>query len=296
MFNNTMPNIFRRYFHIFVVNFNKTLKLKLFIIMMLLSPFVKGQEHEYGFWVGASNYYGDLNSTYSFKNARWGSGFLYRYNLNSRMSVRAMFNYGRVKAADATNKKFYYENLRNLDFTTDLLEVGGLFEINFFKFSLTNKRYSFTPYLFSGISFFYYNPRTNFENQNIRLQQIGTEGQYIIDGPSANRYDVYSLAIPFGGGVKYAINKKWTISAEIGTRFTFTDYLDDVSSTYQNPDLLSPIAASLADRSVDQIGIEGRQRGTVKGNDRFNFYSIAFTYTIHTVKCPKISLQGLGFD
>lgn len=263
--------------------------------MMLLSPFVKGQEHEFGFWAGGANYFGDLNPTYSFKNTRLGTGFLYRYNLNSRMAVRAMLNYGRIKAADATNKKFEYANQRNLDFYSDILEVGGLFEINFFKFSMTNRRYSFTPYIFSGVSFFYYNPKTVFDDQKIKLQQVGTEGQYITNGPKGNRYDVYSLAIPFGGGVKYAINKKWSINAEIGTRFTFTDYLDDVSSTYQNPDLLSPIAASLSDRSVDKIGIEGRQRGTVKGNDKFNFYSIAITYTIHTVKCPKISAEGLGF-
>lgn len=256
----------------------------------------KGQEHEFGIMAGAANYYGDLNPTYSFKNTRGCAGFLYRYNLNSRMAVRAMLNYGRIKASDATNKKFYFENQRNLNFFSDILEVGSVFEINFFKYSLENKRYSFTPYVFSGLSLFYHNPKTFYEGQKYRLQQIGTEGQYIVDGPAGNRYTVYSIALPFGGGVKYAINKKWSINAEVGVRVTFTDYLDDVSTKYQNPELLTPIAAALADRSLDKIGVEGKQRGTVKGNDRFNFYNIAITYTIHTVKCPKISLQGWGVD
>ena len=245
----------------------------------------EAQEVEVGVWMGMANYFGDLNPVFSFKEVRWAGGAFYRYNLNPRMAVRASVNYGRIKASDSKIDKVPYPQVRNLSFESDILEVGATYEINFFKYEPQNDK-MFTPYLFMGVSLFYYNSFTTFDGNKVYLQQLGTEGQNTILGED-NTYARYSMAIPFGGGVKYAFNRNWALNVEVSSRVTFTDYIDDVSNSYVEPEALGSYAAEIADQSAD--GLEpGKQRGTAKDTDRFNFYGVALTYTIQNIKCPAI--------
>ncbi len=249
----------------------------------------EAQETEIGMWVGMANYFGDLNPVFSFKEVRWASGAFYRYNINPRMSVRAGVSYGRIAASDSKIDKVPYPQYRNLSFESDILEISGMYEFNFFKYQPTKDKF-FTPYLTVGVSMFYYNPFTRFEGSKLFLQQIGTEGQNIPEGEE-NGYSRYSFAIPFGGGIRYAFNEKWALNVEVTSRLTFTDYIDDVSTEYADPELIGLYNASIADQSEGGLP-PGKQRGTAKDRDRFNFYGVAITYTIQTVKCPTISTKG----
>jgi hypothetical protein len=245
----------------------------------------EAQEVEIGLWMGVANYFGDLNPVFSFKEVRWAGGAFYRYNLNPRMAVRAGLNYGRIKASDARIEKVPYPKARNLSFESDILEMAATYELNFFRYQPTKKKY-FSPYLFVGISVFYYNPFTSFEGNKVFLQQLGTEGQNTPLGEE-NSYARYSFAIPYGGGVKYAFNTNWAINVEVSSRVTFSDYIDDVSDSYVDPEALGSYAAQIADRSEEGFD-PGKQRGTAKDRDRFNFYGVAVTYTIQNIKCPEI--------
>ncbi|MFM2206834.1 MAG: hypothetical protein RL213_809 [Bacteroidota bacterium] len=65
------------------------------------------------------------------------------------------------------------------------------------------------------------------------LQQWRTEGQgYSKEIKSATPYSLWNIGIPLGGGVRYVLNKQWTLSAEFDYYYFFTDYLDDVSDGY----------------------------------------------------------------
>jgi hypothetical protein len=59
---------------------------------------------------------------------------------------------------------------------------------------------------------------------------LSTEGQGIY--PDKKPYSLWQPTIPFGGGVKFAITENLRIGFEIGLRKLFTDYLDDVSTSY----------------------------------------------------------------
>lgn len=255
------------------------------------------QENEFGFWAGTSVYIGDLNPTVSFKNARWASGAFYRYNFNNRMTVRAAMNYGFLDAADSRIKRAPYLQQRNLNFKSHVAELAATFEINFFKYSLIKSRDTkqWTPYVFIGGSMFYYNPYTRLDNVRYKLESVGTEGQKTANRPTKNKgYDQYAFAIPYGLGVKVALNRNWAINVEASSRITFTDYIDDVSGNYAEPEDVNyfvngvNVGPLLADRSVSNIGIPGKQRGTSKDKDRFLFVGVGLTYTINTTKCPKV--------
>ena len=89
-----------------------------------------------------------------------------------------------------------------------------------------------------------------------------------------------AVAIPFGVGIKYSINEKVNLSVEIAQRFTTTDYLDDVSTTYAGPNSFPAgptgpsVAFLLTDRSVETrpdspIGGSGAPRGWCQPNDKY---------------------------
>ena len=274
--------------------------LKIFCLLLTIYFGTKdacAQENEFGFWAGTSVFLGDLNPTVSFKNARWATGAFYRYNFNNRMAVRAQMNYGFLDAADSRIKRFPYLQARNLNFKSQLVELASTFEINFFKYSLIKSRDTkqWTPYIFMGGSLFYYNPYTQLDGVKYKLESVGTEGQKTANRPTKNRgYDQYAFAIPYGIGVKVALNNNWAINVEASSRITFTDYIDDVSGVYAEPEDINyfvngvNVGPALADRSTANIGIPGKQRGTSKDKDRFMFVGIGLTYTINTIKCPKV--------
>jgi hypothetical protein len=265
--------------------------------MYLATYNVFSQENEFGAWAGTSVYLGDLNPTFSFKNARWASGVFYRYNINNRMAVRAQLNYGFLDAADSRIKRYPYLQARNLNFKSHIFEIATTYEINFFKFSLIKQRdtRNWTPYIFTGFSVFYYNPITTFNGSRYKLESVGTEGQKTANIVTKNKgYNQYSFSIPYGLGVKVGLNNNWAINVEVSSRLTFTDYIDDVSTSYAELENVNyfvdgvNIGPDLADRSDAKIGIPGKQRGTSKDKDRFLFLGVGLTYTINTLKCPKV--------
>ena len=265
--------------------------------MHLATKSAFSQENEFGGWAGTAIYLGDLNPTFSFKNARWATGLFYRYNLSNRMAVRAEFNYGFLDAADSRIKRYPYLQARNLSFKSQIFEVAATYEINFFKYSLIKQRdtRNWTPYIFMGASVFYYNPYTNFNGDKYKLESIGTEGQKTANIVTKNKgYNQYSFAIPYGLGVKVGLNQHWALNIEASSRITFTDYIDDVSGNYAEPENVNyfkngvNVGPDIADRSATKVGIPGKQRGTSKDKDRFMFVGVGVTYTIHTFKCPKV--------
>ena len=109
-----------------------------------------------------------------------------------------------------------------------------------------------------------------------------------IDGTTA-------LCFPIGAGIKYSISNNLNISFEIAHRFTRTDYIDDVSTTYVGVDKFTAngvqtIGGILQDRSFETgepIGIEGRQRGFSKQKDQYTFAEIGLSFNLSSYRCPS---------
>ena len=78
------------------------------------------------------------------------------------------------------------------------------------------------------------------------------------------------VAIPFGFGYKFNVYDVLTLSVNISWRITFTDYLDDVSTTYIDASRLDEIDAELVDQSNKKF-TPGFQRGNPYNNDKYGF-------------------------
>jgi len=181
-----------------------------------------------------------------------------KYNFNKFGSVRLSYLSTAARGDDAKSQSRWRE-LRNLSFYTNIHEFAAIGEWNVFGFSPGVRNNSFTPYFFGGIAYFNFDPQTNFNGQVIRLQPLGTEGQGLPQYPERDYYSLHQVIFPFGGGLKWAVSKRLTLSGEIGWRYTRTDYLDDVSSTYVPYDQLlefsGPVAANLSRRTWQVLNV-----------------------------------------
>ena len=264
----------------------------LIIIGLVLALPGKGQKGvEIGGWLGTTYYFGDLNTELDLSTPGPGGGIIYRYNFNKRLALKFSGNVGLVNADDANSDNFYEQN-RNLHFRSLILDGSLQFEFNFLPYIHGSGDQSVTPYLFAGLSGMNFNPQAKYEDRWVNLQPLGTEGQ-----PQGEEYAKISYGINYGFGLKFDINYNWSINIELSTRYLYTDYLDDVSTTYPNMTVLASqrdaMAVELSDPSntIPKLGDPGRQRGNSKDNDTYTFIGIGLLYYIGRIDCPAISDQ-----
>lgn len=220
---------------------------KLLYILMLSFPISLFAQLEAGVQVGVSNYMGDVAPSGLWTNLgemNFSAGAFARYNMGKWVSVKGGFNYAKISAADSHGAPNESRRERNLSFRSNIFEFGLTGEFNIMGYQPYNLERVFSPYIFAGVAVYKFNPQTDYEGSWIDLQPLGTEGQGM-DGEPAP-YKTLGLSIPFGGGLKYAINDKWNLGLEIGFRKTFTDYLDDVSSDYTDLAALAAANGELA--------------------------------------------------
>lgn len=221
---------------------------------------------------GASLYKGDLGSvTMPFKKPKGVVGAGMVFELNPRMLVRAELNYGKVSGSDKLSVKNKH---RNLDFTSSVTEAALSFE--YILFDLYENKVS--PYLFAGIGTFKFSPYTfDSKGNQLMLAELSTEGQGFYE--NRKNYRLQQLAIPFGGGLQWALSPKIRLLLEAGIRKTNTDYLDDVSTTYIDKQLLEQnrgsTAVGIAFRTDElDAGTPYPADGTVRGNPNNNDWYI----------------------
>ena len=120
------------------------------------------------------------------------------------------------------------------------------------------------------------------------LQPLGTEGQGTAAYPDRQKYQLIEVSMPFGIGYRWRISPGMHLTVEYGWRKTWTDYLDDVSTTYVGADLLnstsgSSMAAVLADRSGEvepgYVNAVGVKRGDDALCDWYSYFSISMTFS-----------------
>ena len=100
-------------------------------------------------------------------------------------------------------------------------------------------------YVTAGVAGFYYNPKSVAPDGSlVALRPLKTEGQGLPNG--ADEYGKFSVAIPVGFGVRKSLNRTIGIKLELTHRFTFTDYIDDVSTNYYSTSVLATEVGGLS--------------------------------------------------
>lgn len=248
---------------------------------------------EVGAWLGAANYFGDLNTDWRMNKTNISAGVLGRYNINERLAVRLGGSFGKIAGTDEDAKNVYHRR-RNLSFKSNVFTTSAVFEFNFLPYEHGHREFNYTPYVFAGPSVYFFNPKTKLGDTWYELREYGTEGQF-----KGEEYNTTQGALSYGIGFKFDINYRWSVDIFLNNHKIFTDYLDDVSGAFPDMDDLEAqrgdIAVMLSDRSGESgeppIGTAGRQRGNGKKNDAFVFAGIGMTYYFGSIRCPSIGRQ-----
>lgn len=310
----------------------------------------EGSGHTIGFAVGPNFALTDLGGAkkigspfirdVDFQATRFSISAFYRYNINKFLAVRANLMYGMLSADDKNTDgnppgspggvtDSWYRARRNLNFTTHFVEFQALAEVNLKKYQYDvagkGEKDRWAPYIGAGVGFFWFNPYTKVNGQKVKLQPLGTEGQFLRN-PLINNYAKPYKKIQFDlmalVGIKYNVTEKFSIALEGIYHQTFTDYLDDVSGNYvKSSDLagLSTTAFELQNRSntgnypspafnfvegqynigdsytlanAATAGLAGNQRGDKRDNDQF--FQFQVTFAISLVSGGKMGFGSCG--
>ena len=265
------------------------------------------QYNSVGFSLNAVNYFGDVTPVTSFTSlrpgaTRLGAGVSITRRFYPRLSGRFGLTYGRVTGSDelATNgvsdPNARFRRNRNFTFRNDILEASAVAVVDLIE-NRNNylKRPDFVPYVFGGVAGFYNNPQGLYSDGSyVDLQPLKTEAQ-------ADAYSKFQFAIPFGGGIRYRINRNFDASLEVGFRKTFTDYIDDVGGKFAKVSDISAsqqqlyfgngITRSIKEKNGEFPGFTnaGEQRGDIgKKDDWYIVTGVTLNYILTPrIKNPK---------
>lgn len=256
---------------------------------------------DYGVTVGVSNYLGDIGgkeqtrrdfvADMKLAKTRWNVGGFARYKVRPNISAKLAFDYLRIEGDDklSTNPG---RNGRNLNFRNDMLDLGLTGEYFFYTDNDLGNTYryrnGFRAYIFAGVGGYYSNPKANYNGTWVKLRPLQTEGV---------GYSAFGVNIPAGIGFYFTFQKKHRIGYELNYRTTFTDYLDDISTTYKDPSTLSSAeSVALSNRtgelgtSIDPLlaknfgydnarGVE-QKRGDQSHKDAYLTMNLSYSYVI----------------
>jgi len=255
----------------------------LLILLFVNTCLLQAQRIHVGVAGGLANYNGDLlDKLYPKKLTNGFIGLTVHYELQDQILVRGSYNFARVNGNDSYSSKQVLQQ-RNLQFESAISEFAIVGE--YYLFNLYEKRFS--PYGFIGLAVFHFDPYTyDSAGRKVFLKPLSTEGQGIY--PNKKPYSLWQPAIPIGGGVKFAITENLRIGFEFGLRKLFTDYLDDVSTSYPNEaDLLAARGQTAVDFSYRGDEYPGgdinfptkdTQRGSAAQKDNYYFTGINISF------------------
>lgn len=250
------------------------------------------QEGEFGVGVGLGHYFGDLNTNAALNRPKFSGGIYFVKQFNNYIGLKVAANYAFLGYSDQYSKNAT-QFARNLSFNTSLWEFSVAGQFNFFKFIPGVQGYNYTPYISLGAGVFSYDPYAYLNGKKYFLRPLGTEGQGSTAYPNRKPYSSMAVCIPLAVGFKYSLTDKVNLFGEVGYRFTTTDYLDDVSTTYAGKDAFPPLpdgtpspAYLLQDRSTNGMGIKDRQRGNSTQNDAYVLFHVGVSFNISSYKCP----------
>lgn len=207
--------------------------------------------------IGTSTYFGELANPGDYWDSKPTINVGLQYYVTNRISIRSELTWFQLRGDDAKADESSRQK-RNLSFFSNNLEFNAVGTIQLSPHGQRfYQRSKLNFYGFAGIGLLYFNPKTEYQGENVTLQPLQTEGV---------KYSRVAPVIPYGLGARIMLNPFLNVSLEAGYRKVFTDYLDDVSTVHKDPLSFSdPVAAALADRRPE-IGLPTVPAGTQRGN------------------------------
>lgn len=244
-----------------VLKNNRFRLLLLFLVMSLSLSETKAQKTEFGGGVGVATYTGDIIRQIDPGQIGLQGTLFGRRNFDNVWTLRGGVSFARLNAADSVRPIDAVAAYRDAGFRGSLFEASAVMEYHFLDYTHPQSIFRYSPYGFFGLGYAGF---------------VGT-GRSFAGDPDSGSYSAGSVVIPFGIGIKYRLDSRWTLAAELGFRATFMDYLDKIDerqlAIQRFPDPNNPNAPF------------GYNQGNRSDRDWYYFLGLTLSYSINSVKC-----------
>lgn len=292
------------------------LTVALFISNPLMAQKWKKNKQYITVHLGASNFLGDLGGSkdigsyglkdFDIQSTRGIFGAGYSRRIADRFNLKGNLFFGWIGGDDVWTQQIH-RNVRNLHFRSILFELSVQAEVYLTQQNTgsnwgrrRSSRMPVSSYLFIGAGGIYTNPKGKYtDGKWYALQPLHTEGQGLVE--TRKEYSKFAFAIPFGIGCKYDINRKYSLGFEYGMRWTTSDYIDDVSTTYFDPkgvrsasgDIAAYFSnpADMTDATIANQTKPGQQRGNPMNKDSYMFANFTLYINLYKTTANICSFQ-----
>ncbi|MES2746840.1 MAG: DUF6089 family protein [Bacteroidota bacterium] len=222
------------------------MKRLFFIVIVLCFSKVNAQINEIGVFLGGSNFIGDVGKTTYIAPNEIAFGLLYKWNRSPRHAYRFSLIQSTLSGNDL-DSDVPGRKERGLNFENSITEVSAGLEFNFFDFNLHELTPKLTPYVFTGLTYTFY------------------DGLFFVGDKAKSDSKHGTIGIPMIVGIKTNIMPKLILAVEVGARYTFADDIDGSNPTNENLQL--------------------QKFGNINSNDWYTFSGLTLTYTFGDKPC-----------
>ncbi|MBI1308102.1 MAG: hypothetical protein GC181_15970 [Bacteroidetes bacterium] len=241
-------------------------------------------KYEWSVGVGTSTFFGDIGgANRDGKNLPGLTGtdltmvkpaysFSIKQNFKQRSAVKARLICTRAEGDDL-NAKDLSRRKRNLRFVSPLIRLSFQYQYTVAKNLLKNvsRHTKLEYYIYAGLGATYFEPKTQYNGEWVKLRKLGTEGQGLI--PGTRLYRPFTATIPVGGGLKLDLKSGLSFFGELTFNATNSDYIDDVHGKYYDSNSLlqnrGPVAAALSYRGSSETYPKSSSRGSIHSKDHY---------------------------
>lgn len=186
---------------------------------------------EFGLHAGGNIYQGDLTPSPigSYRTIDFTTGAHANAIISDAFSLRATYNYGKLRGDDAAYNNSAWRRQRNLKFTATQREYSFMVVWDIFA---QNKEITtpFAPYLFAGLGYTSLKIERDYSKFN-RQYFVGQPSVIAgLDADLAQPLPKGMRVIPFGIGIRHPITNVISVKFETCLRLSSTDYLDGFSN------------------------------------------------------------------
>ncbi len=218
------------------------------------------QKYELGGGIGVAAYSGDIIRKIDLGQLGPQVTLFGKRNFDNVWTLRVGLSTAVIQAADSIKPIDDLAQFRNARFRGGVIEGSAVMEFNFLDFLRNGSQFRFSPYAFFGIGYSVFIMKGNTYAFNF-----------------STRYNLGTVVIPFGGGVKYRLNDRWTLATELGFRPTLSDYIDKIDSKGPAiPRFIDPA------KPEEPYGINF---GNPNDKDWYYFLGVTISYTFASNKC-----------
>ncbi len=209
---------------------------------------VSGQTYEIGVFGGGVNNIGDVGNMSWVRPSGLAFGAIFKWNKSKRYAWRGSIMTGDF-IADDSKSRMDSRIQRGYRIKNSIIEYSAGLEFNFVEYNLHKLGSRFTPYLYTGLSYFRFD-----------YNYFDNVGQLV----DLNQRDG-SMAVPMTVGFKWRFHQFFILGGEIGARIAFTDNLDASNPKGSN--------------------YERFRFGNLNTDDWYVFTGLTLTYTFRRKPC-----------